>query len=113
MAFRRNSSPTSRCSPMASKRYWNFWGIARSSRIMPAELLAQLYIELTGGRQIGLTLVETAMTDLDSDGSVVTRIARPVRVFTPSAEEITRHQAFIATLTDPIWLSGQGEAARG
>lgn len=94
------------------------YGIDRSHRVkhgalLDAELLAQLYIELTGGRQIGLTLVETAMTDLDSDGSVVTRIARPVRVFTPSAEEITRHQAFIATLTDPIWLSGQGEAARG
>lgn len=94
------------------------YGIDRSHRVkhgalLDAELLAQLYVELTGGRQIGLTLVESAMMETVSTGPIVTRIARPVRVFTPSAEEITRHQAFIATLTDPLWLLGQGVSAGG
>lgn len=94
------------------------YGIDRSHRVkhgalLDAELLAQLYIELTGGRQIGLSLVESAAMELVSTGFVATRIARPVRVFTPSAEEITRHQAFIATLTDPVWLQGQTEPAGG
>jgi DNA polymerase-3 subunit epsilon len=88
------------------------YGIDRSHRVkhgalLDAELLAQLYIELTGGRQIGLTLVESAMVEAAETGPIAVRIARPVRVFTPSAEEITRHQAFIATLNDPIWLQGQ------
>lgn len=93
------------------------YGIDRSHRVkhgalLDAELLAQLYVELTGGRQIGLTLVETAIVEAAvSVGPTVTRIARPVRVFTPSPEEITRHQAFIATLTDPLWLQGQGGTA--
>lgn len=91
------------------------YGIDRSHRVkhgalLDAELLAQLYVELMGGRQIGLTLVETAMTEtMVASAPVVTRIARPARVFTPSAEEITRHQAFIATLTDPLWPVGQAE----
>lgn len=94
------------------------YGIDRSHRVkhgalLDAELLAQLYVELTGGRQIGLTLVETVVTTEEAakTGPVVTRIARPVRVFTPNAEEITRHQAFIATLNDPLWLHGQSGTA--
>ncbi|HEX7853351.1 MAG TPA: DNA polymerase III subunit epsilon [Sphingobium sp.] len=92
------------------------YGIDRSHRVkhgalLDAELLAQLYVELTGGRQIGLTLVESVTMETAETGPIVSRIARPVRVFTPSAEEIARHQAFIATLTDPLWLSGQTDAA--
>jgi DNA polymerase III subunit epsilon len=92
------------------------YGIDRSHRVkhgalLDAELLAQLYVELTGGRQIGLTLVESAMVEAAQTGPIVTRIARPVRVFSPSAEEIARHRAFIATLNNPLWLQGQREPA--
>jgi DNA polymerase-3 subunit epsilon len=93
------------------------YGIDRSHRVkhgalLDAELLAQLYIELTGGRQIGLTLVETVTTATAVfAGPAVQRIARPVRVFTPSAEEIARHRAFIATLTNPLWLDSQSGTA--
>ncbi|HEX7871487.1 MAG TPA: DNA polymerase III subunit epsilon [Sphingobium sp.] len=88
------------------------YGIDRSHRVkhgalLDAELLAQVYVELTGGRQIGLTLVETVTVETVETVETVQRIARPARVFTPSAEEISRHQAFIATLTDPLWLEGQ------
>jgi DNA polymerase-3 subunit epsilon len=94
------------------------YGIDRSHRVkhgalLDAELLAQLYVELTGGRQIGLTLVESAAMESDQTGPIVTRIARPVRTFSPSVEEVARHQAFIATLTDPLWLLGQKESPVG
>lgn len=92
------------------------YGIDRSHRIkhgalLDAELLAQVYVELTGGRQIGLTLVENAMAGTDDAVQTMKRIARPVRVFTPTPEELTRHQAFIATLTNPLWLESQPESA--
>ena len=92
------------------------YGIDRSHRVkhgalLDAELLAQVYVELTGGRQIGLTLVESVAVEAVATGSTLARIARPVRVFTPSAEEISRHQAFIATLANPLWLEGQRGAA--
>jgi DNA polymerase-3 subunit epsilon len=89
------------------------YGIDRSHRVkhgalLDAELLAQLYIELTGGRQIGLTLVEATggAATVGAPAASAPRVARPIRVFSPSAAEQERHRAFIATLTDPLWLTG-------
>src|SRR3546814_2676087 len=61
-----------------------------------AELLAQLYIELTGGRQIGFALA----TDIPATQAERTtakphiRIIRPARAHRASAEELERHAAF-------------------
>lgn len=91
------------------------YGIDRSLRIkhgalIDAQLLAQVYIELTGGRQIGLSLAaETpAMVSTPGDAIIITTIARPPRPHYPSEEELRRHAAFIATLTDPIWNRVEG-----
>jgi DNA polymerase-3 subunit epsilon len=89
------------------------YGIDRSHRIkhgalLDAELLAQLYIELTGGRQIGLTLdadsniVVTGMADtLVID--VAPRAVRPMRLFSASEAELARHSAFVEKLDNPLW----------
>lgn len=87
------------------------YGIDRSHRIkhgalLDAELLAHLYIELTGGRQIGLGLVD------DDAGASLTRIAvakvqrvfREPRPHSASPEELDRHRGFIAKITDALWL---------
>ena len=85
------------------------YGIDRSHRVLhgallDAQLLCQVYVELTGGRQIGLTLV--------SDEDVVApapeadpRAAQPraMRHFEPSEEERARHAAFVAKLKNPLW----------
>ena len=81
--------------------------------LLDAELLAQLYIELTGGRQIGLGLAQeeakdTIRAELAENAAV--RPIRPARVFQASAEELERHAAFIATLDKPLWLD-EAEAA--
>jgi len=84
------------------------FGVDRSQRVkhgalLDAQLLAQVYIELTGGRQIGLGLV----ADISSDGVAATvpvdRPLRPARPHFASDEEITRHRAFIARLKQPLW----------
>jgi DNA polymerase III subunit epsilon len=90
------------------------FGIDRSHRILhgallDAQLLAQVYIELTGGRQIGLGLDPVARPTMDfSDqlghGPDRPRSApRPARVFAASTDELERHRAFIAKLVDPLW----------
>lgn len=87
------------------------YGIDRSHRIkhgalLDAELLAQLYIELTGGRQIGLGLaqeVEKQEIWVELATEVAVRPVRPARVFQASAAELERHVAFIATLDKPLW----------
>jgi DNA polymerase III subunit epsilon len=86
------------------------FGIDRSQRIkhgalLDAQLLAQVYVELTGGRQIGLGLVaETGtVTVQQSSGPVTVREPRPARPHAAAVEELERHRAFIAQLVNPLW----------
>jgi DNA polymerase-3 subunit epsilon len=86
------------------------FGIDRSQRIkhgalLDAQLLAQVYVELTGGRQIGLGLVaDTATVEVErSAGPVIVREPRPPRPHAPALEELERHRAFIAQLVNPLW----------
>jgi len=98
------------------------FGVDRSVRVkhgalIDAQLLAQCYVELTGGRQIGLTLTDIVAEpvgesveafDSGPDGIVIE--VRPPRAHAPSDEELRAHASFLATLTDPIWhrLEGRG-----
>jgi DNA polymerase III subunit epsilon len=89
------------------------YGIDRSHRtkhgaLLDAELLAQLYIELTGGKQIGLELAAEATAQEQSDTQnqrlrIVDRPFRAPRVFKPLEAELERHRAFVASIPDAIW----------
>jgi DNA polymerase-3 subunit epsilon len=86
------------------------FGIDRSHRVkhgalLDAQLLAQVYVELTGGRQIGLGLVAEAgsVSVLQSSRPIIVRDPRPPRPHAPLAEELERHRAFIAKLVNPLW----------
>ena len=88
------------------------FGIDRSHRVkhgalLDAQLLAQVYVELTGGRQIGLGLVAEA-----SGATAIANIAlapsapREVRAARPhhaSIEELDRHRSFLARIVSPLW----------
>jgi DNA polymerase-3 subunit epsilon len=86
------------------------FGIDRSQRVkhgalLDAQLLAQVYVELTGGRQIGLGLVaDTAKLAVDAAaGTIRVRQPRPARPHHAQFEELERHRAFIAKLVNPLW----------
>jgi DNA polymerase-3 subunit epsilon len=86
------------------------FGVDRSQRIkhgalLDAQLLAQVYVELTGGRQIGLGLVaETETAGLHPQGGTVTvREPRVPRPHYAAIEELERHRAFISRLANPLW----------
>ena len=91
------------------------YGIDRSHRVkhgalLDAELLAQLYIELTGGRQIGLGLAEDnnkadkMMGQMDVNSVQTTKTFRPARAHSASSEELARHAEFVAKIKDALWL---------
>lgn len=92
------------------------YGIDRSHRIkhgalLDAELLAQLYVELTGGRQIGLSLSAEMGADAASAALSATAVSagdiRPFRAprpFAVPADELARHAAYIAQMDQPLWL---------
>ncbi len=92
------------------------YGIDRSHRVkhgalLDAELLAHLYIEMTGGRQIGLGLAAGPATT-----AVAAAAAAPVATQSPdrpwreprphmaSAAELARHADFVTGLNQPLWL---------
>ncbi|WP_298282134.1 DNA polymerase III subunit epsilon [Novosphingobium sp.] len=95
------------------------YGIDRSHRtkhgaLLDAELLAQLYVELLGGRQIGLELAAEVAARADAAVTQETVVVsgsapRPYRSPRPhaaSAEELARHDAFMAGFSEPIWSRG-------
>src|SRR5438132_12962831 len=93
------------------------FGVDRSQRVkhgalLDAQLLAQVYVELTGGRQIGLGLVANAgaVTLPQSAHPVLVREPRPARPHFAAEEELARHRAFIARLINSLWarLAGAG-----
>jgi DNA polymerase-3 subunit epsilon len=89
------------------------FGVDRSIRVkhgalIDAQLLAQCYVELSGGRQIGLGLADVITVEDKSDdafdtGAPIIVQIRPPRPHAPTEEELLAHAAFLNTLTDPIW----------
>ena len=89
------------------------YGIDRSHRVkhgalLDAELLAQVYLELTGGRQWGLELsaeAEAAAALAARGPERAQRVRREPRPHMASAEELARHRTFLEGISKPLWLA--------
>ncbi len=69
--------------------------------LLDCELLAEVYLELRGGRQPGLDLAAAAKTTRQSVSGQ--RPIRPARPHAPGADERAAHDAFIEGMKSPIW----------
>jgi DNA polymerase-3 subunit epsilon len=95
------------------------YGVDRSIRVkhgalIDAQLLAQVYIELTGGRQIGFSLAADTVGAPAPTISAAPRMGvkiRPPRSHAPSFEELEAHAAFMRQIPDAIWQRLDGGAA--
>jgi DNA polymerase-3 subunit epsilon len=67
--------------------------------LLDAEILADVYVELLGGRQVGLDLA----VDNGAGHVVREKKAREPRSFPVSEAELEAHTAFIQKLGTPIW----------
>lgn len=78
--------------------------------LLDAQLLAEVYLELRGGRQPALLMDSGAPPPTAAAGAasptavpVAERPFRAPRPHAPSAEELAAHEAAIATLKNPLW----------
>ncbi|MBY0336860.1 MAG: DNA polymerase III subunit epsilon [Acetobacteraceae bacterium] len=83
------------------------FGIDLSARtthnaLLDVKLLAEVYLELRGGRQPGLTLAATPMASASFRvEEAAPRTPRPIR---PSEAQLAAHAEFLKKLKDPLWL---------
>ena len=90
-------------------------GVDNSRRVkhgalLDAELLAEVYVELMGGRQRGMALGEPARPDAATNAPAPQH-HWPVRVFRVPDEEKERHRAFLGRMKAPIWQTYLGADA--
>ncbi|MET3897692.1 DNA polymerase-3 subunit epsilon [Devosia sp. UYZn731] len=87
------------------------YGIDTSRRtlhgaLLDSEILAEVYLELIGGRQAGLALVaENRISGAEGIAAMVSAIRRPVSLPSRvSAEALAAHAALVATMgADALW----------
>lgn len=85
--------------------------------VIDCRLLAEVYLELIGGKQPGLMLAAdapgrqarsdapTARAQSASSARPMDRAPRPPRPHEPSAEELAAHAAFLEKIKNPIWAA--------
>ncbi len=73
--------------------------------LLDAELLAEVYLYLMGGRQPGLDLHVDAVSTDERENASTERPLRPARPHTPSPAEAEAHEALLDQITEPIWRS--------
>ena len=78
-------------------------GRTRHNALLDCRLLAEVYVELMGGRQRGLSLaievVQAPLISYSHSGQ------RTPRLVIPTAAELAAHATFVARLKAPLWLS--------
>ncbi|MBM3512401.1 MAG: DNA polymerase III subunit epsilon [Alphaproteobacteria bacterium] len=81
------------------------FGIDTSARVkhgalIDAQLLAQVYLELVGGREPALAL---AGLEPQQTRAVAAAPNRPARPHGPAADELAAHEKFLEKIKNPIW----------
>ncbi|RAU23706.1 DNA polymerase III subunit epsilon [Paramagnetospirillum kuznetsovii] len=72
--------------------------------LLDAELLAEVYLQLIGGRQPGFELGLAKSGGPAANAKGIERVARPPRPHAPTEAEATAHAGFVAKLKNAVWL---------
>lgn len=83
-------------------------GREKHGALLDAELLADVYLELLGGRQVALGLETQAEAAASAAvASSQNKILREPRPFSPSEEELAAHAEFLRHIKNPIWNAAE------
>lgn len=104
VALARQRFPGAQASLDALCRRFEIDASARTfhGALLDCQLLAEVYLELRGGRQPGFDL-NAASDDSANETARQQRPARPARPHAPSEAELAAHEALLATIKEPIW----------
>lgn len=108
LAVARKKFPGSPASLDALCRRFGIDNTARTfhGALLDSELLAEVYLELLGGRQHGLGLNTDAPKASEKNLYVTekkNRVFREPRIFSPSAQELAAHEDLLGKMKEPIW----------
>lgn len=100
----RDKFPGAQANLDALCRRFNIDSSARTKHgaLLDAELLAEVYLELMGGRQQGFGLTEAGDIGLTS-ATPIKRVARTPRPHGASEEELAAHRKFLERIAEPVW----------
>lgn len=70
--------------------------------LLDARLLADVYLEMRGGRQPNLSMSVVEEVSTQSSENVI-REHRPPRAHAPTPEELAEHKEFLKQINNPIW----------
>ncbi len=104
-AMARRRYPGSQASLDALCRRYEIDTSARGfhGALLDCQLLAEVYMELRGGRQPGFNLAKATAGGHADKGRADARPQRPKRPHAPSEEERRAHEALLSRLEDPVW----------
>jgi len=72
--------------------------------LLDSQLLAEVYLELLGGRQHGLTLEPTLKSEAKTEIQIAeSKLPRPLRHFPPTEDELAAHAAMVEKIKNPLW----------
>jgi len=77
---------------------------------LDCRLLADVYIELLGGRQPGLDFILASKAAAVAVAQTA-RPVRPARPHAPAEAELAAHAAMLGLLKEPLWLLARGDQA--
>ena len=73
--------------------------------LLDSQLLAEVYLELMGGRQPDLAFADTESADAEAASRFRITAPKAARTFAPSPEELANHEAYIAKIANSLWQS--------
>lgn len=106
VAMARRKFPGSPASLDALCRRFNIDLSERSlhGALLDSQLLAEVYLELLGGRQHGLTLEPTLKNNAQETIQVTdAKLPRPLRSFPASADELAAHESMVGKIKNALW----------
>lgn len=80
-------------------------GRTKHGALLDSELLAEVYLELCGGRQAALSLVAQMEEQAVAEVSSGEESSIPVRQFPPTSDELAAHRAMLGKIKNALWLA--------